>query len=217
MADRFVHEPRPPHRATSPKGERSRQAILTAAANLATTHGLEGLSIGDLAAHLNMSKSGLYAHFQSKQELALATVDAASGIFEREVIAPAGPAPAGVRRLRALAEAFLGHVQRRVFPGGCFFAAVVAEQGARPGPVRDRVAQVVADWLALLTRCLEEAKQAGEIRRDVDVPQAVFEVESMLMAANFLFVMSDDPATLDRARTGIDALLVRLAKKKSRD
>jgi AcrR family transcriptional regulator len=196
-----------------PRGERSRQAILDAAARLATTHGLEGLSIGDLAAHLNMSKSGLYAHFKSKQELALATIDTAAATFEREVVTPAGSVPPGLRRLRALADAFLGHVRRRVFPGGCFFASVVAEVDARPGPTRDRVAAVVAGWLAVLGRCLEEAKAAGEIRRDADVPQAVFEIESMLLAANFLFVMSDDPAPLAHARKGIDTLLGRLKRK----
>src|SRR5437660_4547467 len=96
--------------AASAKGERSRKTILTAAASLATTHGLHGLSIGDLAAHLNMSKSGLYAHFKSKEELELAAIDAAAEIFEREVIAPAALAPAGVRRLRALTDEFLDHL-----------------------------------------------------------------------------------------------------------
>jgi AcrR family transcriptional regulator len=214
MGNKFVQAPAAaPRPAASARGERSRQAILAAAARLATTHGLEGLSIGDLAAHLNMSKSGLYAHFKSKQELALATVDTAAAIFEREVVAPAMSAPPGVRRLRALADAFLGHVGQRVFPGGCFFASVVAEVDTRPGPTRDRVAAVVAAWLGLLARCLEEAKAAGEIRRDADVPQAVFEIESMLMTANFLFLMSDDPAALDRARKGIHALLGRLKRR----
>ena len=212
MRNEFVQTALPP-RASSPKGERSRQAILAAAAKLATTHGLEGLSIGDLAAHLDMSKSGLYAHFKSKQELALATVDTAAAIFRREVVEPAGEAPPGVRRLRALAGAFLDHVRRNVFPGGCFFASVVAEVDSRPGPTRERVAAVVSDWLALQTRCLEDAKAAGEIRRDADVPQAVFEIESMLMAANFLFVLSNDPAPLERARKGVDALLGRLKTK----
>jgi AcrR family transcriptional regulator len=197
--------------AASAKGERSRQAILAAAASLATTHGLHGLSIGDLAGHLNMSKSGLYAHFKSKEELELATIDVAAEIFEREVLAPATSAPPGLRRIRALADEFLDHLERRVFPGGCFFAAVAAELDTRPGPTRDRVAKVLTDWMALLVRCLEDARANGEIDPKTDVPQAAFEANSMLSAANFMFVMSNDPTPLARARKGIDRLLERLA------
>jgi AcrR family transcriptional regulator len=200
---------------SSPKGERSRAAILTAAASLATTHGLHGLSIGQLAGHLQMSKSGLYAHFKSKEDLELATIDTAAEIFRGEVLDPASSAPAGLRRLRALADAFIDHLERRVFPGGCFFAAVAAELDTQPGPTRDRVARVLSDWLALLTRCLEEARDAGEIDRKVDIPQAVFEADSMLIAANFMFVMSNDPAPLARARKGINNLLSRLAPRKA--
>jgi AcrR family transcriptional regulator len=200
-------------RAASARGERSRRAILTAAASLATTHGLHGLSIGDLAGHLNMSKSGLYAHFQSKAELELATIEVAAEIFEREVLAPATSVPPGLSRLRALAEEFLGHLERRVFPGGCFFAAVAAELDTRPGPTRDRVARVLADWMALLIQCLEDAMANGQIDPKTDVPQAAFEANSMLSAANFMFVMSNDPTPLLRARKGIDRLLSRLATK----
>lgn len=199
-----------PGRAPSARGQRSRGAILTAAAGLATTHGLHGLSIGDLAGHLNMSKSGLYAHFKSKEELELATIDVAAEIFEREVLAPATAAPAGLRRLRALAEEFLDHLERRVFPGGCFFAAVAAELDTRPGPTRDRVAKVLADWMALLIQCLEDAKLHREIDPRTDLAQTAFEANSMLSAANFMFVMSNDPAPLVRARKGINRLLDRL-------
>jgi AcrR family transcriptional regulator len=196
------------------KGERSRTAILTAAARLATTYGLHGLSIGDLATHLGMSKSGLYAHFKSKEELELATIEAAAAIFNREVLEPAMAAPPGVRRLRKLVDAFLSHLERRVFPGGCFFAAVAAELDTRPGLTRDRIAQVLRDWLALLTSCFEDAKSNGEIARRADVPQSVFETESMLLGANFLFVMTEDATPLTQARKGIDNLVARLAGKR---
>lgn len=200
-----------PFPAGSAKGARSRGAILAAAARLATTHGLHGLSIGDLAAHLNMSKSGLYAHFDSKEELELATIDVAAEIFEREVLAPAASVPPGVRRLRALADEFLGHIERRVFPGGCFFAAVAAELDTRPGPTRDRVAKVLADWMALLIQCLEDARASGEIDPKTDIPQTAFEANSMLSTANFMFVMFDNPTPLARARRGVESLLARLA------
>lgn len=208
--------PPAPGQAASAKGERSRRAILNAAASLATTHGLHGLSIGDLAGHLNMSKSGLYAHFKSKEELELATIDVAAEIFEREVLAPATSGPPGVPRVRALAAEFLDHLERRVFPGGCFFAAVASELDTRPGPTRDRVAKVLTDWMALLIRCLEDAKATGQIDPKTDIPQAAFEANSMLTAANFMFVMSNDPTPLARARKGIDRLLERLATKETR-
>src|SRR5947208_13762357 len=108
-------------------GVQSRRAILRAAAQLATTRGLEALSLGELAQHIGMSKSGLYAHFKSKEELELATIDAAAEIFERDVLTPAGASPGGLGRVWALCEAFLGHLERRVFPGGCFFAPVSAQ------------------------------------------------------------------------------------------
>src|SRR5215472_19302392 len=117
------------------KGQASRDTILRTAATMATTRGLSGLSIGDLAAAVGMSKSGLYAHFKSKEELELATIETAAVIFDREVLRPTAKARAGAERLRALVDAFLSHLERRVYPGGCFFAAVASELDTRPGPV----------------------------------------------------------------------------------
>ena len=113
---------------------RTRAAILHEAVSLATVDGLEGLSIGTLATALDMSKSGLYAHFGSKQELQLATVEEAGRVFEAEVIEPALAAPPGVAQLVAVCDAFFEHLERRRFPGGCFFAGAALEMGARPGP-----------------------------------------------------------------------------------
>src|SRR6476646_293399 len=105
-------------------GERSRNAILREAGRLATVEGISGLSISRLAEAVGMSKSGLFAHFGSKQELQLATMEMASVLFAQEVIEPAATAPSGIERLRALAENFLRHVERGAYPGGCFFASV---------------------------------------------------------------------------------------------
>src|SRR5262245_28715365 len=149
-------EPRPS------KGEASRTTILLAAAKLATTRGLDGLSIGDLASEVGMSKSGLYAHFRSKEELELATIETAAAIFESEVLQPAAQAHAGTERLGALADAFLSHVERRVFPGGCFFAVVASELDTRPGPARARAAAVLEPWQSLLRQCLLDAQASGE-------------------------------------------------------
>jgi AcrR family transcriptional regulator len=131
-------------------GERTRSAILHAAVSRATVDGLEGLSIGHLAAAIGMSKSGLYAHFGSKQELQLATVEEAGRNFTDEVIRPALAAPAGRAQLEAVCEAFFEHLQRRTFPGGCFFAGAVLEMGTRPGPVKEAVADFQGRFVDLI-------------------------------------------------------------------
>jgi len=193
------------------KGELSRENILLTAAKLATTRGLNGLSIGELAAEVGMSKSGLYAHFKSKEELQLATIDTAAAIFSREVVRPALSAPAGTRRLRALADSFLAYLKRSVFPGGCFFAAVGMELDTRPGVPRDRVVEMQQKWHSLLRQNLLDAQAHNEIDPGADVPQAVFEFHAMLLAANFFYAMSNDPTRLIQARKGIDNVLARLA------
>jgi AcrR family transcriptional regulator len=197
------------------KGQSSRTTILLTAAKLATTKGLAGLSIGDLAASVGMSKSGLYAHFKSKEELELATIEMAAVIFDGEVLQPAMNAQAGTARLKALVSSFLSHLERKVFPGGCFFSSVVAELDTRPGPARDRVVEVLGNWLGLLKQCLLEAQDLGEIDPDAGVAQAVFEIEAMLLAANFLFVMMNDPIYLTQARRGVENILARLAVSKT--
>src|SRR5205823_14848333 len=118
---------RRPERKPRSDGERSRRTILDAAAKLATVEGLEGLSIGRLADHIGMSKSGLYAHFGSKEELQLAAIETASAIFDTEVVAPAMQATTPLEKIETLCEQFLSLVERRVFPGGCFFASAAAE------------------------------------------------------------------------------------------
>jgi AcrR family transcriptional regulator len=192
-------------------GQLSRATILLTAAKLVTVKGLEGLSIGELAAEVGMSKSGLYAHFKSKEELDLATIETAATIFDREVLQPAMAAPAGLRRVRALADSFLLHLERKVFPGGCFFAAVLAELDTRPGLARDRVSKVLDAWLTLLTQCFADAQANGEIRPQSDIAQAAFETEGMLLTANFLFVMRDEITPLNQARQGLENVLTRLA------
>jgi AcrR family transcriptional regulator len=193
------------------KGQISRAAILLAAAKLATTKGLIGLSIGDLAAAVGMSKSGLYAHFKSKEELELATIETAAAIFDSEVLQPVTRAPAGIARLKSLADSFLSHLERRVFPGGCFFAAAAAELDTHPGPARDRVVELLNSWISLLRQCILDAEGIGEIDCHAQVDQVVFEIQAMLLAANFLFVMTSDPMRLTQARRGVEDVLARVA------
>lgn len=192
-------------------GVESRRAILHAAANLATTRGLEGLSIGELAQHIGMSKSGLYAHFGSKEELELATIDTAAEIFERDVVEPAGESPEGLGRVLALTEAFLGHLERRVFPGGCFIATVSVQLASRPGRPRDRVMELQARWLARFGQALGRAVAGGELPRDTDIDQVAFEITAMLVRANFAWVMMGQTHVLEQARIGIRHVLERVA------
>jgi AcrR family transcriptional regulator len=191
-------------------GVASRHAILHAAAHLATTRGLESLSIGELARHIGMSKSGLYAHFRSKEELELAAIETAAEIFERDVLSPASASPGGLRRVLALSEAFLGHLERRVFPGGCFFATVLAQLAAHPGRARDRVMEVQQRWLLQFTGALGQARDSGDLPRETDIDQLVFEITAMMVRANFTWIVTGDPHVLDQARIGIRHVLERV-------
>ena len=198
-----------PRKARS-DGQRSRRTILQTASQLASVEGVEGLTIGRLAEAIGMSKSGLYAHFGSKQELQLATIDTARVLFIKEVIAPvlgAGGSPR--EQLQRLATSFLSYVERRVFPGGCFFAAVAAEVGARPGPVRERIALYQQEWMDLLARTADQALAAGELDTGADGRQVAFEINALLVAANTAFMLHEDRVALERARCGIEARIGR--------
>jgi AcrR family transcriptional regulator len=181
-------------------GERTRDAIVREAVSLATVDGLEGLSIGNLARALDMSKSGIYAHFGSKQDLQLATVDEAARIFQAEVIQPALDAPAGLAQLVALCDAFFDHLERRTFPGGCFFAGAVLEMGTRPGPVKEQIAAFQGGLSALVRQFVVIALEQHEIPADEDPDELTFELNGIILAANANFVLRDDAAALTTAK-----------------
>lgn len=193
-------------------GVESRRVILDAAARLATTHGLEGLSIGELARHIGMSKSGLYAHFKSKEELELATIDTAAEIFENDVMRKIPESLRGIARVTALSEAFFQHLVRRVYPGGCFFATVAAQLAPRPGEARDRVMKLQGEWVAKFVAALRQASDDGEIQPDADLNQLVFEITAMMFRANFAWIVAEDERVLDQARLGIQSILSRVAR-----
>jgi AcrR family transcriptional regulator len=194
-------------RAPRSDGIRTRLAILDEAARLATVEGLDGLSLARLAERVGMSKSGLFAHFGSKEDLQLATVERATAIFDEVVVRPAARATDGLERLRALLEGFLGHVEVAVFPGGCFFASAAAELDTRSGPVRERALGLVAEWAEALEAAVREAQDEGLIAEDADPAQLVFELDAYLMLANAQFVASGSKEPLERARRAIDARL----------
>ena len=190
-------------------GLRSRRTILDAAARLATVDGLDGLSIGRLAEHIGMSKSGLYAHFGSKEELQLATVETAAEIFRDDVVVPTEAVEAPLARLKALCEAFLSHLERRVFPGGCFFVSAAAEFDTHPGPVKEEVASFLREWLATLEELAARAQQDGDLDAAEDPAQVAFELDAYLLMANMAYLLHNDPLTLQRARAAIRARLTR--------
>jgi AcrR family transcriptional regulator len=181
-------------------GERTREAILRAAVSLATVDGLEGLSIGNLARALDMSKSGIYAHFGSKEALQLATVDEARRIFHAEVIAPALAAAPGLAQLVAVCDAFFDHLVRRTFPGGCFFAGAVLEMGTRPGPVKEQIAAFQGEFTGLIRQFVVTARERDELPADEDPDALTFELNGIILAANTNYVLREDPLALDMAR-----------------
>jgi AcrR family transcriptional regulator len=185
------------------KGERTRQAILDTAAALATQEGLDPLSIGRLAEATEMSKSGLFAHFGSKEELQLATVDHAAQLFVAEVIAPARSAPRGVARVWALCDRMIDYAERQVFPGGCFFAATSFEFNNRPGPVRDRIEEMLRSWHSYLRHAVEQAQEAGELDPSLDAREVAFQLDSFTQAANAQFQLFRDPLVFESARRAI--------------
>lgn len=178
----------------------TRDAILGRAVNLASLEGLEGLTIGRLAAEVGMSKSGLFRHFGSKEELQLATVETAARCFLADVVEPALKEPSGAARLRALCDLYLDHLEYQVFAGGCFWAAASAEFDDRPGAVHDAVRGAMAAWLQLLS---DQARATGAD----DPEQLAFELQSMVQGANTHWRLLDDPRAFDRARAAISRRL----------
>lgn len=193
-------------RRTRSDGERTRRKILETAVRLATVQGLDGLSIGNLALATEVSKSGLYAHFGSKEELQLETIEVARDLFIEVVVVPALGVE-GRGRVVGLCDSFLDYVLRRILPGGCFFAAVAAEQGARPGPVRSRVAEIQLEWMNLLVESVSKAVEAGEFSLDTDVELLAFELNAVVVAANTAFNLHDNPAVVERARAAVERIV----------
>jgi AcrR family transcriptional regulator len=184
------------------RGDRTRKTILDHAIQIASTEGLEGLSIGRLAEELGVSKSGLFAHFGSKVDLQVATVQAAREVFLDEVVA-AARVGGGVQEIYSLTDAWLAYMEREVFKGGCFFSAASLEFDGRPGPVRDEVASKVSEWLMALEAAIQDAQEAGHVVADIEPPQLAFELHSLGTGANWAFQLYQDRGAFDRARSAI--------------
>ncbi len=189
------------------KGERTRQSILERAVDIASLEGLEGLTIGRLADELKMSKSGLFAHFGSKDELQLAAIDAAGTRFVEEVFRPALKAERGYPRLVAICRGWLSYIKRDVFPGGCFFAAASFEFDGRPGTVRNAIAKAMDDWIGAIEKAIVLAQEEGDLDPHVDAKQLAFELNSLFFGANFAYQLLGDKQSLVRAERAMDERL----------
>lgn len=186
---------------------RTRGEILRRAVDLATVEGLDGLSLGRLAEANSLSKSGLFAHFGSKEELQLAVVEAAREVFEHRVISEAGTAAAGLARLCALTRAWLRHVEQAPSRGGCFFAAASLEMDDRPGRVRDRVAVLTGTWLSRLEAEAAEAVALGQFDGDLDPAQLAFEIHAFVQEANWAFQLHGNSEAFARGARAIRRVL----------
>lgn len=196
-----------PTRPSAPsKGQQTHAAILDAALGLASHMGLEGLSIGALAELTGMSKSGVFAHFGSREELQIAVVREYHARFEAEVFAPAMGLPRGLPRLRALIERWLKRVSHEI-DSGCIYISGAVEFDDRPGPVRDALAQMVQTWRRALQRAIEQALREGHLRADTDVPQMLFEIHGLILALHHDARFLRTPGAIDRARAGFERIL----------
>jgi AcrR family transcriptional regulator len=193
------------------RGVRTREGILRAAVNLASVEGLGGLTIGRLADELKMSKSGLFAHFGSKEELQLAAIDIARQMFVEHVITPSLSSPEGMPRLWELCNRWLSHLEDRIFPGGCFFTAASFEFDSRPGPVRDRIAAVMEAWLKMLSSAARRARKAGHLKAGIDPDQFALEIDSLAIGAYWARELFGPKKAMGNTRSSILRHLVAAA------
>lgn len=192
------------------KGQETRQAILDEATQVASRVGLSGLTIGLLAQHTEMSKSGIFAHFRSKDALQVEVLARARERFVAGVIAPALAAPRGTTRLRTLFEAWL-RWDEELLDGGCIFAAASFELDSQPGPARDHLVQAERDWLDSLATVARTAVSEGEFRADVDCAQLAFEIHGLMLAHHHASRLLGDPDATTRTRRAFESLVERCA------
>lgn len=211
-----VSDPSPkPARARVPdggralhKGQQTKAVIVDAALGLATQIGLEGLSIGALAEVTGMSKSGVFAHFGSREELQISVIREYHVRFEDEVFYPAMQVARGLPRLRALFANWMQRTSAEI-DSGCLYIGGAVEFDDRPGPVRDALASSVNTWLAAMHRAVVQAKQEGHLRADADEQQIAFEIHAMILALHYEARFLKKPGAIARAHTGFDNILAR--------
>ncbi|MBB1076212.1 TetR/AcrR family transcriptional regulator [Rhodoferax sp. 4810] len=193
------------------KGQQTKQLIIDAALGLAEQIGLEGLSIGVLAEVTHMSKSGVFAHFGSREELQLSVVREYYQRFSDEVFFPAMNAPHGLPRVRALFANWMKRVAVEL-QSGCIFISGAVAFDDRPGPVRDALASSVQTWLKALNRAVVQAREAGHLVPDADAPQMAFEIHGLILSLHYEARFLKNPGAIERAHTGFENILLRYGR-----
>ncbi|TSE25225.1 HTH-type transcriptional regulator RutR [Tepidimonas sediminis] len=193
---------------TPHKGQQTKAAIIDAALGLASHVGLEGLSIGAIAELMGMSKSGVFAHFGSREELQIAVVREYHARFERDVFRPALSAPRGLPRLRALFDHWMRQTSLEI-DSGCIYISGAVEFDDRPGAVRDALVDTVNTWQAAVRKAVQLAIDEGHLRADADPAQVAFEIHGLILALHYEARFLRHPDSLQRARTGFDNLIAR--------
>ena len=201
-------EPERPNGRAMLKGQQTKQAIVQAAVAMGTQVGLEGLSIGHLAERMHMSKSGVFAHFGSREELQISVIREYFASFEQEVFYPAMKTPQGLPRVRALFDNWMKRVAVEL-QSGCIFISGAVEFDDRPGPVRDALVHSVQTWLQALYRAVVLAKQCGHLTPDADEQQVAFEIHALILALHYEARFLKNPGSLARANRGFDHILAR--------
>jgi AcrR family transcriptional regulator len=189
------------------KGDNTRTAILDRGVRLATQVGLEGLTIGRLATELHLSKSGLFAHFRSKETLQIQVLDAAAERFVDEVVKPAVREPRGEPRVRALFDRWLGWARSNSGPGGCLFVAAAAELDDRPGPVRDRLVALQKGWLEMIAIVFRTGVTEGVFRTDLDPEEFAHDLYAVMLGFHHAKRLLKDPRAEARAQAAFGRLL----------
>jgi AcrR family transcriptional regulator len=194
------------HRGAAHKGQQTRAAILEAALSLASQMGIEGLSIGALAEVTGMSKSGVFAHFGSREELQISVIREYHERFEAEVFYPALTQPRGLPRLRTLIKNWVSKVATEI-ESGCIYISGAVEFDDRPGPVRDALAGMVLLWHGALDRSIRQAIEMGQLRPDTDSMQLLFEIHGLVLSLHHDARFLRSPGAVDRARLGFERVI----------
>jgi AcrR family transcriptional regulator len=202
-----VPAPRSPRRGRAlHKGQQTKAAIVDAALALATQIGLEGLSIGALAEATGMSKSGVFAHFGSREELQISVINEYHARFEEEVFYPAMQEARGLPRLRALFRNWMNRTSVEI-DSGCLYISGAVEFDDRPGPVRDALVNSVKSWLGALQRAIGQAREEGHLRADLDEQQLAFEIHGLILALHYEARLLHSPGSIERATAAFENLL----------
>ncbi|KQV79455.1 TetR family transcriptional regulator [Massilia sp. Root418] len=188
------------------KGELTRAAILDMALELASRDGLEGLTIGLLADKMNMSKSGVFAHFGSREDLQLEVLKLYHHRFEQEVFFPSIKEPRGLPRLRAMFARWISRVSEEI-ASGCIYISGAVEYDDRPGPIREELVGMVSAWQGALVRSVQQAIDTGDLKQDTDAQQLVYEMYGLILAVHHDARFLRTPGSVERARTGFTRLI----------